>query len=514
MKKFLALLICLSPLFANAAQLNHGTLNDAAKDHLINLINIDTAQPEPKETIAVRYIYKILNANKIDWDIYRTEKARGNLIAILKADKEYAKTNPQKPLILIAHLDTAAVQDGWTLPPTKATTKDGRIFGLGSTDAKNYAAVNLTILTWLAKNNIKLNRDIIFLFTADEENGSTKGIKFLYDKYPGKLKAGFALNEGGGLIKSEDSLKDIMFVEAASKMYMDILLTAHGEAGHSSMPGQSNAIYKLSQAMTSLENSQMPFRLSQFTKTFFDRIYKYQDADAQTTISMLHSQDPNQVEQAAKIIAEDSFLKTQLTDTITPTILTSGLENNTSSAEASATLNCRLLPDTNPTEFLNRISAIFEGDESIALTVIERPELPFPQPNPESNDPLFKAIEAAVNTSMPGTLTLPGMTPASNESEFLRRHGIIAYGIGPLMERKDEGPHQADESISEKDFFDQLKLTIDIVLNFTEIKPKEEAPSEVTSVTAPVETPAAKEQPKADILPPAETFTEAPKADI
>ncbi|MDR0953043.1 MAG: M20/M25/M40 family metallo-hydrolase [Elusimicrobiota bacterium] len=472
MKKLL-FLICFLPLCLNGANIDYVALNTTAKNHLINLIDIDTARPNPQETQAARYIYGILNDYKIDWDIYRLEKERGNLISTLKADTSAKTINSataaktaKSPLIVLAHLDTAAVSDGWTHPPTKATVKDGRIYGLGSTDAKNYAAVNLTILTWLKENKIKLNRDIIFLFTADEEDGSNKGLKFLYEKHPAKLKAGFALNEGGGLIRGEEGKNNIFFVEAASKMYMDILLTAYGDSGHSSMPLQNNAIYKLSQALSTIEAYQPPFKLSPFTKNFFNKIYPLQDDDAKTTINLLNSSDRTQAMQAARVISEDAFFKTQLMDTISPTILTSGAESNTNNLEAAATLNCRLLPQTNPTTFFDNLSALFEGDEDISLTVIESPELPFPQPEPEAKDELFKAIEKTVEAVLPGTLALAGMSPASNESEILRRRGVKTYGIGPLMERNGEGPHQADENILESDFYEQLKLTLAIILNF------------------------------------------------
>lgn len=459
----LAMITLSCPL--KAQQLDFDALNQTAKDHLINLIKIDTSQPEPEETKAIRYIYKVLNKHKIDWDIYRIEKPRGNLIAVLKADKELA--DPQnKPLLLIAHLDTAAIQEGWTVPPAQATLKDGRIYGLGSTDAKNYAAINLTILTRLAQGDIKLNRDIIFLFTADEESGSEKGIKYLYDQHGEKLQAAYALNEGGGIMKGGSKTpSEILFIEAGTKMYMDILLSAKGDGGHASSVGQNNAIYKLSQALSIIETYQPLYKFSPLTKIFFERIFPFQDADAQTTLKLLESDDPAQFQQAAKIISEDEFFKTQITDTITPTVLTSGTEANTVQNEASANLNCRLMPQSDPMFFVDELNALFANDENVTLTVIERPETPFPQPPANLEDPLFKAIEKAAEQTFPGILVLPGLTPASSESEFLRRHGVITYGIGPLIQKNGNGPHEPDESITEKDLFDQLKLTFNIVMN-------------------------------------------------
>lgn len=455
----------------NAAEIDFTALNQTAKDHLVNLIDIDTAQPEPSEIKAVRYIYKVLNKNKIDWDIYRTEKPRANLIAVLKASKDL-NAEPQPSLILISHLDTASPQDGWSLSSSKATLKDGRIYGLGATDAKNYAAVNLTILTRLAQGDIKLNRDIIFVFTSDEESGSEKGLKFLYDRHPEKLKAAYALNEGGGLIKNTgQNPSDILFVEVATKMYMDILLTAKGDSGNAASVGQNNAIYKLSQALSAIENYQPAFKFSHLTKEFFARIYPYQDDDAKTTLKLLESSDEAQAQQAAQIISEDEFFKTQISDILTPTVLTSGNEANTLLNEASANLNCRLLPQSDPMAFVEELGKLFEEDETITLTVIEKPEMPFPQPPQDFNDPLFKAIEKAAKEINPDILVLPGITPASSESEFLRRHGVITYGIGPLIQKESGGPHQPDENIEEKDFFEQLRLTLNIVLNLAQELP-------------------------------------------
>ena len=485
----------------NAQQLDFDALNQTAKDHLINLIEIDTSQPEPEEIKAIRYIYKVLNKYKIDWDIYRIEKPRGNLIAVLKADKELA--DPQnKPLLLIAHLDTAAIQEGWTLPPAKATLKDGRIYGLGSTDAKNYAAINLTVLTRLAKGDIKLKRDIIFLFTADEESGSEKGIKYLYDQHGDKLQAAYALNEGGGIMKGDDAKmpSDILFIEAGTKMYMDILLSAKGDGGNSSAVGQNNAIYKLSQALSIIESYQPLYKFSPLTKIFFERIFPFQDADAQTTLKLLESDDPAQSQQAAKIISEDEFFKTQITDTITPTILSSGTEANTVQNEASANLNCRLLPQSDPMLFVDELSALFANDENVTLTVIERPETPFPQPPTDLNDQLFKAIEKAARQTFGKILVLPGLTPASSESEFLRRHGVITYGIGPLIQKNGNGPHEPDESITEKDLFDQLKLTFNIVMNLVTDTP--DLPEEEPSVAQEGETQSQEGQtPQDEFLP-------------
>src|SRR5260370_16992868 len=58
-------------------------------------------------------------------------------------------------------------------------------------------AANLAAFIALKRANVRLNRDVIFLATADEEQGGDASIKILIAKYWNKFAAGYALNEGG-----------------------------------------------------------------------------------------------------------------------------------------------------------------------------------------------------------------------------------------------------------------------------------------------------------------------------
>lgn len=471
---FFILCFLVAPLLAEVPM---PELQEEAKQHLINLISFDTTQPNPQEIHAVRYIYKILNKNKIDWEIYRPQKNRANLAIRLKAPLPEKDKKPT--LLLISHLDTAAIQGDWTVTPVKATLKEGKIYGRGSRDAKNYAAINLTLLTYFSKNKELLNRDLVFLFTADEEAGSEMGLKFLFDKNPDLFKdVEFAINEGGGAIIGQD--QNLLFVEAASKMYLDILLTANAGGGNSAQGAQDNAIYKLSQALGKLKDYELPYQLTPFTRKFFKDISIVQDQDAQTTINMLlNPPEEKYFKQAAAIISEDPFLQTQIQDNIAPTVLTSSEEANTVLPQASALLNCRLLPSTNPQDFFERLTKLFENDEDIMLTVKEQPLLPFPQPKDTFSDELFFALEkGAREVYGQDTKIVLGISPASSESEILRRHGILTYGIGPRfftaqkIDKEDQkgGPHQADEFIEEENLKEQFELTFSILKNLLEEK--------------------------------------------
>ena len=446
---------------APAAQNSWEPLHQNAKKHFIKLLKIDTSVANPDEISAARYIYKQFNKQHIDWDIFSPVKGRANLLARIKG------TDPsQKPLLLISHLDTANAQSGWTVPPFKAVEKDGYIYGLGATDAKNYTAAYLTLFLWLAQQEQKPVRDIIFLATSGEETGSDTGLLWLGNTLWEQIAPGFALNEGGGIIQDPNG-PDLVFAEASSKQYMDIRITALGTETHSSMPVENNAVYNLSQALAKIENFNPPAKVTPPTKTLLDAILPLQDEDGQTTIRMLLSdENPQNRQTAAQLMAQDPFFKSQLQDTINPTQISSPVRTGATGASASALLNVRLLPGTDPDEFLAQLQALFKQDEHILLEIVERPQTPAPKAM-DGTDPLFASIKQTATKLRPGSITVPGLSPASGDNEFLRNLGVITYGLGPDMDPLDTNTaHAADERIREEDFYRQLEFIAGVVFDF------------------------------------------------
>lgn len=433
-----------------------------ARQHLIHLINIDTSQPEPNEKAAARYIYKELNKHGIDWDFYAPHKNSANVVARLKGSDPQAK-----PLLLISHLDTAPAGENWTFSPFKATLQDGKIYGLGATDAKNYTAMHLALFTHIKDSGIQPKRDIIFLATSGEESGSDTGLKWLLQTHWEQIAPGYALNEGGGIIKNTPKNQTIVFAEAATKMYMDVKLTASGESLHSSLPVQQNAVYVLSQALAKLPQFNPSARLTDTTREFFRQILPLQDEDAQTTIHLLLSGTSQEQQMAAEMIMKDPFFRSQLTDTLTPVSLSSGTDTGASAAEVSALINVRLLPGTDPEVFFEELKTFLGNDEALSLEIVERPVAPLPKPM-DGTDDLFASISKITERTWQEAVAVPGLNPASGDSELLRRMGVITYGLGPAMNTGENAPsaHTADEYISEDDYREQVKFFTDVVYDF------------------------------------------------
>ena len=248
---------------------------------------------------------------------------------------------------------------------------------------------------------------------------------------------------------------------------MDLKLTATGQALHSSLPVHNNAVYNLSQALAKLQAFNPPARLTDFTRDFFRRIAPLQQEDGQTTIRLLLDGTAQERQMAANLIAQDPFFRSQVKDTLTPVTISSGTDTGASSAEASAVLNVRLLPDTDPEEFVKELKNFLGEESSLSIEILEQPQLPFPKPM-KGNDELFASISRVAETTWPGAVAVPGMSPASGDSEFLRRLGVITYGLGPAMNSHADAPsaHAADEYLSEADYQEQVRFFTNVVRDF------------------------------------------------
>ncbi len=63
---------------------------------------------------------------------------------------------------------------------------------------KNMVAMSATVLALLARLELPLRHDVILAADADEEAGCAAGSSWLVANHPDKVRAEYALGEGGG----------------------------------------------------------------------------------------------------------------------------------------------------------------------------------------------------------------------------------------------------------------------------------------------------------------------------
>jgi acetylornithine deacetylase len=76
-------------------------------------------------------------------------------------------------LLVNSHLDTVPPSAGWTLEPHVPVWREGRLYGLGSNDAKGCVAAMLLAARGLLERpqSLEGQGEVVFAFTAEEETG-------------------------------------------------------------------------------------------------------------------------------------------------------------------------------------------------------------------------------------------------------------------------------------------------------------------------------------------------------
>src|SRR5580658_953043 len=235
-----------SPQYSPAAGPSLTQIQTDALGWLQGLLRIDTTNPPGNELVAAKYIAAILTKEGIPSEIFESTPGRGFIVARLSAS---AVPDPSRALLLIAHLDVVGVDKSkWTVDPFGAVIKDGYLYGRGAIDDKGMLAANLAAFIAVKRSTLHLNRDVIFLATADEEQGGEASIRILISKYWDKFAAGFALNEGGRVILKNGKVEYIA-VQASEKVPVDVAVIARGPSGHASVPAKDNAVVHLAAAV-------------------------------------------------------------------------------------------------------------------------------------------------------------------------------------------------------------------------------------------------------------------------
>ena len=184
-----ALLVLLSLL---PASLQAQTIEDEAVAWLQEFIKVDTINPPGNEYRAVEFYSRIFEAEGIAFETAESAPGRGNIWARLEGGDEPA-------LILLQHTDVVpAEMEYWTIEPLSGEIRDGYILGRGARDMKGTGISHLAAFLSLHRAGLPLNRDVVFVASADEEAGGEFGVGWLIANRPEIFAgAGLLLNEGG-----------------------------------------------------------------------------------------------------------------------------------------------------------------------------------------------------------------------------------------------------------------------------------------------------------------------------
>ncbi len=437
------------------------TLTGDAKVWLQDLIKINTTSPPGNEAEAAKYILGVLQKEGIPAEELPVAPGRTSVVARLRSS---AVADPSKALLLVAHMDVVGVdKPKWTVDPFAATIKDGYLYGRGAIDNKAMLATNLAVIVALKRANARLNRDVIFLATDDEEQGGDASIKILIAKYWDKIAAGFALNEGGNVVLEGGKVKYVA-VQASEKVSVNVTVVARGTSGHASMPTKDNPVVHLSAAVEKIGGLVAPVHYTAIVRRYFEGLAPLEDDEIAKWMRALDTGDRG--EHAARVISDaNPQWNSMLRDTISPTMLSAGVRNNVIPAEARANLNIRLLPgDTIDGLVLDMQKLV--NDPLVKFEVQTDAGLAAP-PSSLEND-FYADITKVAAQQFGGVPVLPYQSPWATDSAQLRLHNVQSYGLWPfpLTAEDLQRMHGNDERIPLASFAKGIDVEARIVAEF------------------------------------------------
>jgi acetylornithine deacetylase/succinyl-diaminopimelate desuccinylase-like protein len=440
------------------------SLADEAQIWLADLIRINTTNP-PGNELAATYVGGILRRENIPVEILELAPGLGVVIARLQAGPI---ANSSRALLLLAHLDVVGVDASkWTVDPFAGVVKDGHLYGRGAIDSKGMVVANLASFIALKRAGVRLGRDVIFLATADEEQGGTAGIRVLIDKHWDKIACSFAINEGGRVIV-RDGKPHHVAVQTSEKVPHNVSVVATGAAAHASVPNPDSAVLRLTAAIQKIGAYQPPLQPMTLTRRYFEKLAPVEGEERGRWMRALEM--PSRQDLAALRLSEMSPVwSSMLHDSVAVTELRAGIRSNIVPSEASANLNVRLLPGNSIDAFVAQLQKAV-NDPQVRFTVDRASGVSAPPSSSDSE--LFRAIEIAAGRQFPGIVTAPYLSPGATDSAELRLRNVQALGLlpFPLTEADAGRMHGDDERLPISSFRAGVEFLYRVVHEFVAAK--------------------------------------------
>ncbi|HUL14418.1 MAG TPA: M20/M25/M40 family metallo-hydrolase [Terriglobales bacterium] len=409
---------------------------------LAGLIKINTTNPPGNEDAAAKYVAGVLQKEGIPTEILPVMPGRSAVVGRLQSS---VVANPSRALLLVAHMDVVGVdRSKWTVDPFGAVEKNGYLYGRGSLDDKGMLAANMAVMVALKRAGVRLNRDVIFLATDDEEQGGDASIRTLIAKYWEKFAAGFSLNEGGTVFLKDGKVQYVG-VQASEKVAMNVAVIAEGISGHASIPTNDNAVVHLAAAIEKIGNYSAPVHYTTIVQRYFEALAPLEPDDVAKWIRSMDSSDRG--EHAARVISDaNPMWNAMIRDTIVPTMLSAGVRANVIPGEARANLNVRLLPGDTITTLLADLTKLV-NDPKVRFEL--QPDAGLAAPPSSLDSELYATITKATAEEFNGAPVLPIQSAWATDSAQLRLHNVEAYGLWPFPLTDDDlvRVHGNDERI-------------------------------------------------------------------
>jgi acetylornithine deacetylase/succinyl-diaminopimelate desuccinylase-like protein len=225
------------------------------------------------------------------------------------------------------------------------------------------------------------------------------------------------------------------------------------------MPRPTSAVSRLIQALARIQANPSEPRIVPPVDAFFRAIAPQGGEAWQEPFSGMAAavRDPALVE---RLQADNPALHALTRDTCSITVLQGSAKINVVPPEASAELDCRLLPDADPDAFEARLASLID-DPAIEIERI----MAFSPAVSDTDTELYRAIAEVTQRHLPEATIAPSVAAGFTDSHFFRDLGIASYGYMPMVVPESDlrGLHGNNERISVENVKRGTRLMLEVV---------------------------------------------------
>jgi acetylornithine deacetylase/succinyl-diaminopimelate desuccinylase-like protein len=414
----------------------------SVEEILSALIKIQSVNPPGGETKAAQYLKQLFDQYHISNEIVEPEPGRASFVAHIGEG--------EKKLLYLSHTDVVPASDGWDFPPFSGEIKDGFVHGRGAIDCKGLAAVEACAVIRLAQTT-HLNGELIFAATADEEVGGALGAGILSEKYPHKIRADFAINEGDEPLTINGRTYHSISVGEKGPAWMK--LTAKGISSHGSVPvSEHNAVVKMAKVIIGLAQYQPHIVLTPQTKSLLQTIARLDGINDE-----INEANVDYILRKLRDNTVLPYLSAITRMTISPDVIHGGVKTNIVPDSCEAQVDIRILPGQSWEYVLNELKEIL-GD-------VQAEPLQYHLPSfSSSENKYYYLVEETMQEFVGGAPILQTISTGATDSRYLREMGILSYGIGVLTLNMDKALSDSVHGKNEKIDVASLKLKTDFLI--------------------------------------------------
>ncbi len=344
------------------------------------------------------------------------------------------------PLVLSVHMDVVeAKREDWVRDPFRLIEAEGFLFGRGVSDNKFDLSMLVALLAELRGSGYVPDRDIVLALSGDEES-TMESTRVLAERLRG---AWLVINgDMGANPIGPDGKAQAAIVQAGEKTYATYRLTVSNPGGHSSLPRDDNAIYQLAAALGRIGAHRFPVAMNDITKAYLQGVAPRAEPAMRAALERFTTGATDAATLAT--VTSNTEYNAILRTTCVATMLEGGHAENALPQRASATVNCRILPGTEPETVMREL-------ERVAAEPALRIEATAPvsgSPASPLRKDVFAAIRKAVDLQHPGLPLLPYMSAGATDNKYYRAAGIDSYCVGSFFMRpEDDFSHGLNERV-------------------------------------------------------------------